>query len=136
MNKLKHSKRLKAFSLNELLVVMVIIGILAAIAIPQFSSFAADAYESETGSWLRQIKLQQDRHRMKNFEYSMDFEKIEFVAPKKEPEGTSVYTYEMVEATASTFTAQATADKDYNGDGQFQVITINQEGKIETKTKD
>jgi|TARA_B110000261_G_C12923518_1_gene293401 type IV pilus assembly protein PilE len=136
MNKMNHSKKLKAFSLNELLVVMVIIGILAAIAVPQFNSFTANAYESETGNWLRQIKLLQDKHRMMHFEYSMDVETIEFVAPKKEPEGTSVYTYEILEATASTFIAQATADKDYDGDGQFQVITINQEGKIETKVED
>lgn len=128
--------KLKAFSLNELLVVMVIVGILAAIAIPQFSDYAAAAYKTEAEGMLRAIKDRQMDYHIRNFEYSSDLEKIRFEQPKKEPEGTSVYTYEIIESDKTSFIASAKADKDYDGDGIFEIITINHEGVIETKVED
>lgn len=128
--------KLKAFSLNELLVVMVIVGILAAIAIPKFTQFTAEAYSTEAPGQLNHIKMLQERNHRKKFTYSLEFEEINFEAPKKKPEGTSVYDYEMIEATKTTFICKATAINDYDGDGIKEEITINQEGVIETILKD
>lgn len=137
MNTQKQTKKLKAFSLNELLVVMVIVGILAAIAIPQFSDYTAKAYRTEAEGMLNAIKNRQDAYRMGKFEFSTDLKKIGFETPPKESEGgNSVYTYEVIEADKTTFVAQAKADKDYDGDGQFEVITINQQGVITVKQED
>lgn len=129
-------KKLKAFSLNELLVVMVIVGILAAIAIPKFTQFTAEAYSTEAQGQLEHIHLLQERHHKKKFKYSLELEDINFEIPKKEPEGTSVYDYEMVEATATTFICKAKAINDYDGDGILEEIIINQDRKIETLVKD
>lgn len=130
------STKLKAFSLNELLVVMVIVGILAAIAIPQFSDYTGKAYKIEAEGMLKAIKNRQDEYRMRNFEFSSELKKIGFEEPKKEPEGTSVYSYEIIEADKTSFIASAKADHDYDGDGVFQVLTINQDGKIVVKVED
>ena len=66
LNKLRSNK---GFTLIELLIVVAIIGILAAIAIPQFSSYRAKAYNSAAQSDLRNFKTQMESYFADNQSY-------------------------------------------------------------------
>ena len=68
----------KGFTLIELLIVVVIIGILAAIAIPKFSSTREKAYVSAMKSDLRNLSNQQELYFADNYTYSSDEAAMEF----------------------------------------------------------
>jgi prepilin-type N-terminal cleavage/methylation domain-containing protein len=60
----------KGFTLIELLIVVVIIGILAAIAIPKFSSTREKAYYSAAKSDLRNLSTQQEIYHSLHYTYA------------------------------------------------------------------
>jgi len=64
------SHRREGFTLIELLIVVVIVGILAAIAIPKFSSTREKAFLASMKSVLRNLATLQDMYHSTNFSYS------------------------------------------------------------------
>ncbi len=65
----KFRKSQKGFTLIELLIVVAIIGILAAIAIPQFSAYRQKAYNSAAQSDLKNLKTGMEAYMADNQQY-------------------------------------------------------------------
>jgi len=68
-NWLKKHRNQKGFTLIELMIVIAIIGILAAIAIPQFASYRAKSFNTASVSDLRNVRTDLESWFAENEEY-------------------------------------------------------------------
>lgn len=66
---LQKMRNRKGFTLIELLIVVAIIGILAAVAIPQFSSYRAKGYNASATSDLKNFKTSMEAFFADNQQY-------------------------------------------------------------------
>ena len=64
------AKKNEGFTLIELMIVIAIIGILAAIAIPQFNSYRKRSYDAAAQSDLKNMATAQEAYFVDNFTYT------------------------------------------------------------------
>ena len=69
LSKFRFNKNQKGFTLIELLIVVAIIGILAAIAIPQFSEYRKKAFNSAAQSDLKNAKTKVEAYYAEDYAY-------------------------------------------------------------------
>lgn len=130
-------KKLKAFSLTELLVVLVIMGILILLALPVLMPLISKAKSTEAQVQLGHIYTLEKTYFYLKSKYSTNFDEIGFEHAKLVSEGgNGNYKIEIIEASATTFKAKATAVVDFDGDGVFNVWEIDQNQKLTEVTKD
>jgi len=67
-----HSRRVRGFSLLELLVVVAILGILIAAALPRFAEFRAAAYDSRSQQDLRNLAAAEELYHTTSATYADD----------------------------------------------------------------
>ena len=130
-------RKVKAFNLQELLVVLVIIGILLLLAMPTLMPLISRTKSLEAQTQLKHIANMQKTHFFMHSKYSNDFNAIDFEAPMTvEDNGTANCRYEITEASNTSFKARATAVTDFDGDGVFNIWEIEANGVPKEVVKD
>lgn len=130
-------KKLAAFNLQEMLVVLVIIGILILIALPNLMPLIAKTKSLEAQAQLKHLYNLEKQHFYMNSKYSAEFNEIDFEVPLSVREnGKANYSYEIIEASHNGFKARATAVADFDGDGVMNVWEIDQDQNLKEVIKD
>jgi type IV pilus assembly protein PilE len=134
---MKLQTKVSAFNLQEVLIVLLIIGVFMLIALPNLMPLVVKAKSIEAQIQLKYLYNNQTTFRYLNSKYAYNLEDIDFEAPKTvNNNGTSNYSYEIINADNNTFTARATAVTDFDGDGVFNVWEINEDGIPKQIVKD
>lgn len=118
----------KGFTLIELMIVVAIIGILAAIAVPNFVKFQCRSKQSEAKTNLKAIYGAQESYRAEHDTYTDNQTQMGFAVKGDKFR----YGYVVSGSGTDAFTATATgvAGKDMNGD----IWTINQDNNLANGT--
>jgi len=130
-------KKVSAFNLQELLIVLVIIGILLLLALPNLMPLISKTKSLEAQTQLKHISNLEKQYFFMYSKYSADFNTIDFEPPKTvQQNGNANYTYEVIESSNASFKARATAITDFDSDGIFNVWEIDQNGLPKEILKD
>ena len=98
-------KHMSGVTLIELMIVVVIVSILAAIAFPNYQEFTARAKRNEAKAALLRLAVNQERFYLNNNSFTLDLAELGFGSAITE---TGYYQIEVTAADTSTFTASAT----------------------------
>ena len=128
----------KGFTLIELMIVVVIIGILAALAIPRFMQATTKSKQSEAKQLLKQIYTMERAYRQENNTYVTGDATPQAAGGSFPVLGVEImtdarYSYAHVQAV-NTFTFTATADLD--DDVAIDTWTIDQDGVLTNTIND
>ncbi|WP_291530703.1 prepilin-type N-terminal cleavage/methylation domain-containing protein [Bacteroides sp. UBA939] len=131
------ARSLRAFSLPELLVVIVIIGILVLIALPNLMPLISRARSVEAQQQLIFLHSLEKTYFYTYSRYSNSLDEIGFEQqPTVTDGGSANYLIEIVEADEDGFRATATSLVDFDRDGVYNVWEIDTNKRLVEITKD
>jgi type IV pilus assembly protein PilE len=139
MNQKLFSRKVKAYTLTEILVVLVIIGILVLLALPNLLPLITKAKTTEAKMQLEHLTTLEKSFFYEKSRYSADLNEIGFIQEKLTTDGKdgkANYKITIVSATNTGFLARATAVADFDGDGVFNVWEMDQDKNLKEVTPD
>lgn len=137
ITKTEAMKKMRAFTLTELLVVLVIIGILMLIALPNLMPLISKTHSLEAQQALVMVQKLQKSHRYMHMKYSEDLQELGFEPEKTiEEGGTAKYRLSVERVGQDGFLIRAIAVVDFDQDGKFNEWEISQEGPPRETVKD
>lgn len=119
------------FTLIEVMMVVVIIGILAAIAFPSYREYILRGHRSEGVALLSEAAARQERYYAQNNTYADSVAKLSMEANSDN----DYYTLSVVAANTTTYSLLATAINSQTDDTKCGNLGLNEQGvKTETGT--
>ena len=132
-------KKISAYTLTEILVVLVIIGILILLALPNLMPLITKAKSTEAKIQLEHLCTLEKNFFYEKSKYSNDLNEVGFVQEKLTSDGKdgkANYKVSIISATNTGFVGRATAVADFDGDGVFNVWEMDQEKNLKEVTPD
>ena len=129
---MQRRKRMRGVTLIELLIVVVVIGILAAVAYPNYQEFAARAKRNEARAALLRLAINQERFYLNNNTFTTVLSDVGFAGSMTE---NGYYEIAVTAANASNFTATATYRHGGSEAGKCLTFTIDGRG-VKTSSPD
>jgi len=123
--------------LTELMIVLVVIGILALLALPKFMNVTTKAKMTEAKTQLKHLHTLQTAHYYERDVYAerlaaLGFEQSTLITDG----GNARYRIAIDESGRSGYRATATSVVDYDNDGTFNVWAVDESGAIQQVTPD
>lgn len=115
----KMRNRNKGFTLIELMIVVAIIGILAAIAIPNFLNMRKKSMSNEAKSNLGDLRAMEEAYYVEYGVYAAAMSSLDYTQPKK-----ARYSYSIAAADTDNCTLQATGKTGYPVAGETWELYI------------
>jgi type IV pilus assembly protein PilE len=131
--------RLSGYTLSEILVVLVIIGILVLITLPNLLPVITRSKTTEAKVQLTHVQTLEKSYFYEYSKYSADLQGLGYIQEKLITDGQNGhanYRIEITEAGTTGFVAKATSVVDFNGDGKFNVWQIDQDKSLKEVTPD
>lgn len=133
----KKGLRFRAFTLTEILIVLIIIGILVLLALPSLMPLISKTKSTEAKLQLEHAYTLEKNYFYENSQYTKDLKAISFEQQTLSTQGGNAnYKIEVIDASATQFKIRATAIVDFNGNGTFNVWEIDQDKKLQEVTPD
>ena len=124
-NSILNNRAIQGFSLIELMIVVVIIGLISAVAYPSYSDHVTKSRRTDAQTVLMQASQFMERYYTENNRYDQDAGGTAVALPvflRESPRDTGVKVYDIgVAATATTYTLTATPKNAQAGDGFVQL---------------
>ncbi len=121
-------KRNKGFTLIELMIVVAIVGVLAAIAIPNYSQYVVRSNMADAKDKLTEVAFEQERFANRNRRYTLDMTDLGYAAdPVQSSQG--LYTIDAAVCTGAAvatcviMTATPIAGRRQEGSGNLTLST-------------
>ena len=115
-------------TLMELMIVVVIVGILAAVGYPNYRDFTIRAKRTEAKAALLQIATNQERFYLNNNTYTTDMTNLGFAAAGNLTSDSGSYIINVDAANANTFTASAAFQYGGTEAGKCLILSIDGAG--------
>jgi type IV pilus assembly protein PilE len=135
------NKKIPSFTLTELLIVLILIGILVLLALPNLMPLISKTKSTEAKLQLEHVYTLEKSHYYMYSKYTKDlieigFEQEKLVGEGSESDGRANYRIEIIDAGSASFIARATAIIDFDGDGTYNVWEINEKKNLVETIKD
>jgi type IV pilus assembly protein PilE len=128
MDNISMRKTMRGVTLLELMIVVIIIGVLAAIAYPNYRQYAARAKRNEAKAALLQIATRQEAFYLQNNTYTNDMMPLGFPVSDNYLTDTESYIVDVAGADANSFIATATYQNADEEAGKCATFSIDAQG--------